>query len=73
MLPTQLGNKHTALRLLLKIPVPCASLYRPFFIKNRFRHFAEKILLFNTTDFRGDYRMVYVAFVIDVSARKVVG
>ncbi|MEJ8475051.1 YegS/Rv2252/BmrU family lipid kinase, partial [Roseibium algae] len=34
----------------------CASLYRPFFIKNLLRYLAEKILLLNTTNFRGDYR-----------------
>ncbi|MCZ0814388.1 hypothetical protein N5A93_19420, partial [Roseovarius sp. EGI FJ00037] len=33
-----------------------ASLYRPFFIVNLLRYLAEKILLLNTTDFRGDYR-----------------
>ncbi|MEP2971768.1 MAG: hypothetical protein ABJP04_06065, partial [Hyphomicrobiales bacterium] len=33
----------------------CASLYRPFFIVNLLRYLAEKILLLNTTNFRGDY------------------
>jgi len=32
-----------------------ASLYRDVFIKNLLRYLAEKILLLNTTDFRGDY------------------
>jgi hypothetical protein len=39
----------------------CASLNRPFFIKNLLRYLAEKILLLNTTNFRGDYRMIYVS------------
>jgi hypothetical protein len=34
----------------------CASLYRPFFIVNLLRYHAEKILLLNTTNFRGDYQ-----------------
>jgi len=34
----------------------CASLYRPFFIQNLLRYLAEKILLLNTTNFRGDYQ-----------------
>jgi hypothetical protein len=34
----------------------CASLYRAVFIKNLLRYLAEKILLLNTTNFRGDYR-----------------
>jgi site-specific recombinase XerD len=33
----------------------CASLYRAVFIKNLLRYLAEKILLLNTTNFRGDY------------------
>jgi small conductance mechanosensitive channel len=33
----------------------CASLNRPFFIVNLLRYLAEKILLLNTTNFRGDY------------------
>jgi hypothetical protein len=33
----------------------CASLNRPFFIVNPLRYLAEKILLLNTTNFRGDY------------------
>jgi hypothetical protein len=39
----------------------CASLYRAVFIKNLLRYLAEKILLLNTTNFRGDYRMIYVS------------
>ncbi|MEQ5829451.1 hypothetical protein J3456_19085, partial [Sulfitobacter sp. NFXS29] len=35
----------------------CASLNRPFFIINLLRYLAEKILLLNTTIFRGDYPM----------------
>jgi len=35
----------------------CASLYRPFFIVNLLRYLAEKILLLNTTNFRGDYHV----------------
>ncbi|MEP4928328.1 MAG: hypothetical protein ABJT31_11175, partial [Hyphomicrobiales bacterium] len=34
----------------------CASLYRTFFIVNLLRYLAEKILLLNNTNFRGDYR-----------------
>ena len=34
----------------------CASPNRPFFIVNLLRYLAEKILLLNTTNFRGDYR-----------------
>ena len=33
----------------------CASLNRPFFIKNLIRYTAEKILLLNTTNFSADY------------------
>jgi hypothetical protein len=33
----------------------CASLYRAVFIKNLLRYLAEKILLLNTNNFRGDY------------------
>jgi len=33
----------------------CASPNRPFFIVNLLRYLAEKILLLNTTNFRGDY------------------
>ena len=33
----------------------CESLNRPFFIKNLLRYLAEKILLLNTTNLRGDY------------------
>jgi hypothetical protein len=33
----------------------CASQYRPFFIENLLRYLAEKILLLNATNFRGDY------------------
>jgi len=33
----------------------CASLNRAVFIKNLLRYLAEKILLLNTTNFRGDY------------------
>ena len=36
----------------------CASLYRPFFIQNLLRYLAEKILLLNTTNFRGDYPFI---------------
>jgi hypothetical protein len=35
----------------------CASLNRPIFIVNLLRYLAEKILLLNTSNFRGDYRM----------------
>ena len=34
----------------------CASLNRAVFIKNLLRYLAEKILLLNTTNFRGDYQ-----------------
>jgi hypothetical protein len=34
----------------------CASLNRPIFIVNLLRYLAEKILLLNTSNFRGDYR-----------------
>ncbi|MEJ8475889.1 hypothetical protein, partial [Roseibium algae] len=44
----------------------CASLYRPFFIKNLLRYLAEKILLLNTTNFRGDYRVT--RFLYETSA-----
>jgi hypothetical protein len=37
------------------MPMICASLYRPFFIVNLLRYLAEKILLLNTANFRGDY------------------
>jgi hypothetical protein len=37
------------------MPMICASLYRAVFIKNLLRYLAEKILLLNTTNFRGDY------------------
>ena len=43
----------------------CASLYRPFFIVNLLRYLAEKILLLNTTNFRGDYRY-QLGFVVSV-------
>jgi len=33
----------------------CASLYGPFFNVNLLSDIAEKILLLNTTNFRGDY------------------
>ena len=36
----------------------CASLYRAVFIKNLLGYLAEKILLLNTTNFRGDYHTV---------------
>ena len=36
----------------------CASLNRPFFIVNPLRYLAEKILLLNTTNFRGDYPLI---------------
>ncbi|MFT5799787.1 MAG: hypothetical protein ACI84R_003867, partial [Candidatus Azotimanducaceae bacterium] len=39
-----------------RIPIICASLYRAVFIKNLLSYLAEKILLLNTTNFRGDYR-----------------
>ncbi|MDG1737800.1 MAG: hypothetical protein P8L68_15485, partial [Paracoccaceae bacterium] len=39
-----------------RIVMICASLYRPFFIQNLLRYLAEKILLVNTINFRGDYR-----------------
>ena len=35
----------------------CVSLYRAFFIKISSDYYAEKILLVNTTNFRGDYRV----------------
>ena len=38
-----------------KMPMTCASLNRPFFIQNPLRYLAEKTLLMNTTNFRGDY------------------
>ncbi|MFT5799677.1 MAG: hypothetical protein ACI84R_003755, partial [Candidatus Azotimanducaceae bacterium] len=38
-----------------RIPIICASLYRAVFIKNLLSYLAEKILLLNTTNFRGDY------------------
>jgi chromosome segregation and condensation protein ScpB len=37
----------------------CASLNRPVFIKNLLRYLAEKILLLNTTNLRGDYRDIF--------------
>ena len=36
----------------------CASLNRAVFIKNLLRYLAEKILLLNTTNFRGDYHHI---------------
>ena len=36
----------------------CASLNRAVFIKNLLRYLAEKILLLNTTNFRGDYHCI---------------
>ncbi|MCO4849302.1 MAG: sensor histidine kinase, partial [Yoonia sp.] len=45
----------TPLSACLKIPMICASLNRAVFIKNLLRYLAEKILLLNTTNFRGDY------------------
>ncbi|AGI69480.1 hypothetical protein OAN307_c40680 [Octadecabacter antarcticus 307] len=41
-----------------KMPMTCASLNRAIFIKNLLRYLAEKILLLNTTNFRGDYLCV---------------
>jgi hypothetical protein len=38
----------------------CASLYRAVFIKNLLRYLAEKILLLNTTNFRGDYHLSHL-------------
>lgn len=38
-----------------KITMIWTSLYRAVFIENLLRYLAEKILLLNTTDFRGDY------------------
>jgi hypothetical protein len=38
----------------------CASLNRAVFIKNLLRYLAEKILLLNTTNFRGDYPMIQI-------------
>jgi hypothetical protein len=76
MLPTQLRNRHTALRLLQDAPsrqiavqspagqcMICASLNRSVFIKNLLRYFAEKILLLNTTNFRGDYQGALIILV----------
>jgi len=37
------------------VPMICASLYRPFITQNLLRYLAGKILLLNTTNFRGDY------------------
>jgi hypothetical protein len=39
-----------------KIETICASEYRDFFIVNLLSYIAKKILVFNTTIFRGDYR-----------------
>jgi len=43
-----------------KMPIICASLYRAVFIVNLLRYLAEKILLLNTTNFRGDYQVSWV-------------
>ena len=74
MLPTQLRDRLSALRLLQNAPsrqiaaqsaagqcMTCASLNRAVFIKNLLRYLAEKILLLNTTNFRGDYPVNGVA------------
>jgi hypothetical protein len=66
MFAAQLRNRHTALRLFQNAPswqiavqspagqcMICASLNRAVFIKNLLRYLAEKILLLNTTNFRG--------------------
>jgi hypothetical protein len=66
MLPTQLRDRRTALRLLqnahsrqIAAQSPAgqcmirASLNRAVFIKSLLRYLAEKILLLNTTNFRG--------------------
>jgi hypothetical protein len=37
------------------MPIIGASLYRAVFIKNLLRYHPEKILLWNTTNIRGDY------------------
>jgi hypothetical protein len=71
MFAAQLRNRHTALRLFQNAPsrqiavqspagqcMICASLNRAVFIKKNIRYLAEKILLLNTTNFRGDYRFV---------------
>jgi hypothetical protein len=71
MLPTQLGDRRAALCLFQNAPsrqiavqspagqcMICASLNRAVFIKKNIRYLAEKILLLNTTNFRGDYRFV---------------
>ncbi|MDQ7069246.1 MAG: hypothetical protein Q9M48_00580, partial [Rhodobacterales bacterium] len=50
----------TPLSACFKIPMICASLYRAFFIKISSDYYAEKILLVNTTNFRGDYRTTSV-------------
>jgi hypothetical protein len=68
MFAAQFRNRHTALCLLQNAPsrqiavqspagqcMICASLNRAVFIKNLLRYLAEKILLLNTTNFRGDY------------------
>jgi hypothetical protein len=44
------------------MPMICASLYRAVFIKNLLRYLAEKILLLNTTNLRGDYRISWVVW-----------
>ena len=54
MLATKFTDQNTA-SASLKIPMICASLNRAVFIKNLLRYLAEKILLVNTTNFRGEY------------------
>jgi hypothetical protein len=66
MFAAQFRNRHTALCLLQNAPsrqiavqspagqcMICASLNRAVFIKKNIRYLAEKILLLNTTNFRG--------------------
>jgi len=47
----------------------CASLYRPFFIQNLLRYLAEKILLLNTANFRGDYPPNLTLIAVNIIAR----
>jgi hypothetical protein len=49
----QSSEAGTPLSACLKIPMICAPLNRPFFIKNLLRYLANKILPLNTTNFRG--------------------
>ena len=51
----QSSETGTPLSACFKIPRICGSLNRPIFISNLLVHLAEKILLLNPSNFRGDY------------------